>query len=105
MVRRTCSGREIVSLLDRFGFVPVARHGSHVRLRDENADTGEVRNVDVPLHDEVRIGTRQSIADQCGADDVRTFCEWLDEHSESLAGEPVRAWTSKGADRSRHVPT
>ncbi|GAA0283753.1 type II toxin-antitoxin system HicA family toxin [Halobacterium noricense] len=81
MVRTTFSGREIVGVLESFGYTPVSRHGSHVRLQYENADTGEVRNVDVPLHDEVRIGTLHSIADQCGADDFHTFCEWLDNHS------------------------
>jgi predicted RNA binding protein YcfA (HicA-like mRNA interferase family) len=80
MGRTTSSGREIVSVLERFGFTPVSRHGSHVRLRYVNPDTGEVRNVDDPLHDEVKIGTLHSIADQCGADDFHAFCDWLDEH-------------------------
>jgi predicted RNA binding protein YcfA (HicA-like mRNA interferase family) len=81
MVRQTFSGREIISVLESFGYVPVSRRGSHVRMRYENPDTGEVRNVDVPMHDEIKIGTLHSIADQAGADDFRAFCAWLDEHS------------------------
>lgn len=80
MVRTTFAGREIISVLAAFGYVPVHREGSHIRLRYENADTGEVRLVDVPLHDEVAIGTLHSIADQCGADDFHAWCRWIDEH-------------------------
>lgn len=81
MVRSTFSGREIVKVLTTFGYVPVSREGSHVRLRYEHPETGEVRNVDVPLHDEIRIGTLRSIADQCGANDLQAFCEWIDDHA------------------------
>lgn len=81
MTRRTFSGREIVAVLTDFGYVPKSREGSHVRLRYENPDTGEVRNVDVPLHDEIRVGTLRSIADQCGAEDFQQWCAWIDEHA------------------------
>jgi len=79
-MRPVFSGREIISVLTDFGYVPVHREGSHVRLRYENSDTGEVRLVDVPMHDEIAIGTVRSIADQCGADDFEAWCEWIDEH-------------------------
>lgn len=81
MARRTFSGREIIGVLRGFGYRPVSRSGSHVRLRYENLDTGEVRNVDVPMHDEVRIGTLRSIADQCGAEDFDAWCAWIDDHA------------------------
>ncbi len=81
MVRTTFSGREIVSVLTGFGYVPQSHRGSHVRLRYENPDTGKVRLVDVPLHDEVRIGTLHSIAEQCGADEFHSWCRWIDDHS------------------------
>ena len=67
-------------MLTDFGYVPQSHHGSHVRLRYENEDTGEVRNVDVLLHPEIQIGTLHSIADQCGADDFHALCEWIDDH-------------------------
>lgn len=79
-MRTVFSGREIISVLTDFGYVPVHREGSHVRLRYENSDTGEVRLVDVPMHDEIAIGTVRSIADQCGADDFEAWCEWIDDH-------------------------
>jgi predicted RNA binding protein YcfA (HicA-like mRNA interferase family) len=41
MVRTTFSGREIVAVLFDFGYEPVSRSGSHVRLRYENDDTRE----------------------------------------------------------------
>ena len=81
MVRKTFSGREIAKVLRSFGYVPVTREGSHVRLRYEHPGTGKVRNVDVPQHREVHIGTLRSIADQCGADDFEAWCEWIDEHA------------------------
>lgn len=81
MVRTTFSGREVISVLTDFGYVPVSRTGSHVRLWYENDDTDEVRLVDVPMHDELRIGTVRSIADQCGADDFREWCRWVDSHA------------------------
>lgn len=80
MVRTTFSGREVVSVLRDHGYAPKSRHGSHVRLRYENADTGEVRNVDVPQHDEIKIGTLRNIADQCGAEDFEAWCRWIDEN-------------------------
>lgn len=81
MVRTVFSGQEIISVLTSFGYVPQSHRGSHVRLRYENEDTGEVRNVDVPLHDEIAIGTLRSIAEQCGAEDFYAWCEWIDEHA------------------------
>lgn len=80
-MRTTFSGREVVSVLTDFGYRPVSRTGSHVRLRYEHPATGAVRNVDVPMHDEIAIGTLRSIADQCGADDFEAWCRWIDEHS------------------------
>jgi hypothetical protein len=29
----------------------------------------------------VRIGTLRSIADQCGAEDFREWCRWIDNHA------------------------
>lgn len=81
MVRTVFSGQEIISVLTSFGYVPQSHRGSHVRLRYENEDTAELRHVDVPLHDEIAIGTLRSIADQCGADDFRAWCAWIDEHA------------------------
>ena len=83
MVRTSFSGREIANVLTKFGYVPVDRTGSHLKLRWENEDTGEVRIVSVPMAsaDEIPTGTLHSIADQCGANDFHEWCRWIDEHS------------------------
>lgn len=67
MARRTFSGREVISVLVDFGYVPAHRTGSHIRLRYEN--------------DEITIGTLRSIADQCGADDFDAWCAWTDRNA------------------------
>jgi len=77
---RDFSGREIVNVLRKFDYRKDRQRGSHVVLKYTNPDTGEVRTVTVPLHDRVKIGTLQSIAEQCGADDFGEWCYWIDEH-------------------------
>lgn len=81
MVRTSFSGRTIVSVLLRFTYRPVSREGSHVRLRYEDPNTGEVRFADVPMHDEIAVGTLRDIADQCGADEFHDWCRWIDAQS------------------------
>jgi predicted RNA binding protein YcfA (HicA-like mRNA interferase family) len=47
--------------------------------RYEHPKTEEVRIVSVPMvpADDIPMGTLQSIADQCGAEDFRAWCEWI----------------------------
>lgn len=78
MPRRTFSGREVVKVLIQWGFEPVGGRGGHRVFRYENPDTGEVRNVTVPItHDPIKTGTLREIADQSGAKDFTAFCEEL----------------------------
>lgn len=77
---RDFSGREIVNVLRKFNYRKDRQRGSHAILKYTNPETGEVRTVTVPLHGRVKIGTLQSIADQCGADDFGEWCQWIDEH-------------------------
>jgi predicted RNA binding protein YcfA (HicA-like mRNA interferase family) len=77
---RDFSGEEIVSVLTSLDYERDRQRGSHVVLKYRNPDTDEVRTVTVPLHDRVRIGTLQSIAEQCGAADFDEWCRWIDEH-------------------------
>jgi len=74
------SGRDVVNVLRSFGYRPVGRAGSHVRLRYENPDTDDVRLVTVPLHDRIKRGTLRAIAEQCDADDFDQWCRWIDDH-------------------------
>ena len=82
MVRTKFSGREIASVLIDHGFVRTDRAGSHLKLRYESPDTEEVRIVTVPMAsaDDIPIGTLQSIADQCGADDFHAWCRWINQN-------------------------
>lgn len=69
MARTTFSGREVISVLTSFGYVPTSRTGRHVRPRYENPDTGEVRLGDVPMHSELKIGTVRLSPTSAVADD------------------------------------
>ncbi|WP_136601206.1 type II toxin-antitoxin system HicA family toxin [Salinigranum halophilum] len=80
MVSRDFSGREIVNVLQKFGYRHDRTRGDHAILKYTHPETGEKRTVTVPLHDRLRIGTLQSIAKQCGANDFREWCRWIDEH-------------------------
>jgi len=61
---RVLSGREVCSILADYGFLEVRRHGSHIVMQKGLAQ--ETITVPVPDHDEVRIGTLQSIIRQSG---------------------------------------
>lgn len=80
MSRRPFTGREVASVLTDMEYYPVDRTGSHLKLRYEHPETGEVRNVTVPLDGEISTGTLRNIADQCGAKDFEAFCEWIDRN-------------------------
>jgi predicted RNA binding protein YcfA (HicA-like mRNA interferase family) len=82
MVRTSFSGREIATVLRNHGYHGQGQRGSHLKLRYENPDTGEVRVVTVPMksEDEIPTGTLHSIADQCGANDFHAWYAWIDEN-------------------------
>lgn len=61
MPRRVSSDKCIRVLCNRFGFRPVRQRGSHVVLRHADG-----RQVVVPAHQELRVGTVHSILDQAG---------------------------------------
>jgi predicted RNA binding protein YcfA (HicA-like mRNA interferase family) len=53
--------------------------GSHEKFVYVDPNTGEKRVVTVPLHEELALGTVDSIAEQAGANDVQAFRDWIDE--------------------------
>ena len=61
---RVLSGREVCAILAKHGFVEVRRRGSHVLMQKKLADG--TTTVPVPEHQEIRIGTLQSIIRQSG---------------------------------------
>lgn len=78
MSRPTYTGEDIVKALSKWGFEPVDRHGSHLKLRYKNPDTGEVRNVSVAMHSEIPTRTLRDIADQAGAEDFQKFLDAIE---------------------------
>lgn len=73
------SGRDIAKVLLKHGYERRGRTGSHLQLRFEPVD-GEVRNVTVPMYDRIDVSLLHDIADQCGANDFRKWCEWIDRN-------------------------
>jgi len=61
---RILSGKQVCTVLARHGFLEVRRRGSHIVMQKPIADT--TITVPVPDHDELRIGTLQSIIRQSG---------------------------------------
>ena len=59
---RVLSRREVCAILAQHGFVEVRRRGSHI-LMQKKLMPGTV-TIPVPEHDEIRIGTLQSIIRQ-----------------------------------------
>lgn len=80
MVRRRFTGEDVASVLIANGYLPQSRTGSHLTLRYEHPDTGEVRTVTVAMSGEIRTGTLRNIARQCGANDFEEFCAWIDRN-------------------------
>lgn len=61
---RVFSGRELCRLLMQHGFQQVRQRGSHAVMQ-KRTETSTV-TVPVPMHNEIRIGTLQSIIRQSG---------------------------------------
>lgn len=83
MGRRTFSGLEVVKVLvNAGGFEWRRTTGDHAQLYYEHpTNEDDRRQVTVPLHDELRIGTLREIAHGAGANDFDAFCDWIAENS------------------------
>ncbi|MEK6859586.1 MAG: type II toxin-antitoxin system HicA family toxin [Nanoarchaeota archaeon] len=57
------SGRELIKILNKFGFVVVRQKGSHVRL--EKITPEEVIRITVPIHNQLKRGTLNQIIKDC----------------------------------------
>lgn len=69
------SSRELVNALTETGYQPVDRAGSHLKLRYVHPETGETRNVTIPMGKGVGGDTLRKVAEQCGADDFQLWCD------------------------------
>lgn len=61
---RVFSGKELCRLLSQHGFQQVRQRGSHAVMQKRIGNS--TVTVPVPMHDEIRIGTLQSIIRQSG---------------------------------------
>jgi predicted RNA binding protein YcfA (HicA-like mRNA interferase family) len=61
---RVFSGKDLCRLLSQHGFEQVRQRGSHAVMQKRTANS--TVTVPVPMHDEIRIGTLQSIIRQSG---------------------------------------
>lgn len=61
---RVLSGKEVCAILANHGFKEVRQRGSHI-IMQKTLPKGTI-TVPVPNHDEIRIGTLQSIIRQSG---------------------------------------
>lgn len=74
---------EIVKVLVNVGGFEWRRTtGDHAQLYYKHpTNEDDRRQVTVPLHNELRTGTLKKIADDAGARDFSTFCDWIDRNS------------------------
>jgi len=61
---RRLSGPDVCKILTKNGFIQVRQKGSHAILQLKTDDS--TISIPVPLHNEIRIGTLQSIIRQSG---------------------------------------
>jgi len=57
------SGKEVLSILSKFGFSVYPQRGSHVKLR-RTFVPGEIQSLTIVMHDELDIGTIRAIVRQ-----------------------------------------
>ncbi|NHV98117.1 MAG: type II toxin-antitoxin system HicA family toxin [Thaumarchaeota archaeon] len=57
---KVLSGKDVVKILSRFGFIPVSQKGSHVKLR-RTLPSGTIQSLTIPLHEELDKGTLKAI--------------------------------------------
>jgi predicted RNA binding protein YcfA (HicA-like mRNA interferase family) len=61
---RVLSGKDVCDILSKHGFIEVRRRGSHIVMQ-RKLEQGTI-TVPIPDHNEIRMGTLQSIIRQSG---------------------------------------
>ncbi|HPG40009.1 MAG TPA: type II toxin-antitoxin system HicA family toxin [bacterium] len=61
---RVLSGKQVCAILVHHGFIMVRQHGSDIIMQKQFSDT--TITIPIPDHNELRIGTLQSIIRQSG---------------------------------------
>lgn len=57
------SGKEVISIISKFGFSVHSQRGSHIKLR-RTSSSGEKQSLTIVMHDELDIGTLRAILRQ-----------------------------------------
>jgi len=57
------SGKEVLSILSKFGFTIHSQKGSHIKLKRKSS-TGEIQTLTIVMHNELDIGTLRAIVRQ-----------------------------------------
>ena len=57
------SGKEVISILSKFGFSVHSQRGSHVKLR-RTSSSGETQSLTIVMHTELDVGTLRAILRQ-----------------------------------------
>ena len=57
------SGKEVISILSKFGFSVHSQRGIHVKLR-RIPSSGETQSLTIVMHDELDVGTLRAILRQ-----------------------------------------
>ena len=57
---KVLSGKDVVKILSRFGFMPVSQKESHVKL-SRTLPSGMRQSLTIPLHEELDKGTLKAI--------------------------------------------
>ena len=62
---RDVSGKSLIKILSKYGYVVIRQTGSHVRLSITIND--EAKNITVPNHDSIKLGTLVAILNEVAA--------------------------------------
>jgi len=77
-IPRDVDARNLIKVLERYGYIFRRQEGSHIRMSKIIAD--KVHNITIPNHNPLKIGTLQRIAKEiCIFNDVDAseFYSWL----------------------------
>jgi len=66
---RRLSGKQVISILEQFGFSETSQRGSHVKISRHSGDSRQI--LVIPLHIELDRGTLKAI--------VRQACRYISE--------------------------
>ncbi|MEA2092646.1 MAG: type II toxin-antitoxin system HicA family toxin [Patescibacteria group bacterium] len=58
------SGKEIIKILEVFGFEVVGQKGSHIKLKKQSIENGTKQVMTIPNHKEMDKGTLKAIYNQ-----------------------------------------